>query len=619
MDFWKIPLLGMFKKKTDKEKIVVKEEFTLKYQKPKILLIDLPEAAFKKVRDAGFNAQQGTFGSPYKVESSNEYKPLITRRCLPNFTEQEIIIIDLKQPETLNEPEGGKIIDPDGKGYYIKPNRKRIDPRAVVMLSVKHDFDRILSYGGLFVIFAEPRLEQDIVYSKYVLDDSIPITDTYKFEKNELKFDNWSFLSFFDPGIIKIEADSGREISLPDHRNDHPFFQFIKKTIKNFEISAIFQSSENKSFVWLTIMYNKYRNDVGGIIFPKLEDGKLAKGRVIILPQIADKSDAIVTLLKEILPEISPHLFPDIEGQKWVEREEYEHVEILEYKSQKIKEQSILENKLIALDEKISEARRKLDFLHGIILKKSDELVQDIKKSLEYIGFKDVRNVDEGIKNGTKGMLQEDLQVHDKSPILLIEIKGISGLPKEKDTLQVEKYLSRRMKEFGRTDIHGVSIINHQRSTPGLERDNQNVFSQQQLEDAENHDITILTTWDLFLLIKGMIKWRWDPKVIRELFFKKGRMPRIPLNYKLIGRITHYWEKIKVLEIEILDDEIKKGQRIGYITENGYLEEEIQSMKINMRDVERAVQGESVTIKTQYSKKELLKNTIVYKVIEDVG
>jgi len=84
------------------------------------------------------------------------------------------------------------------------------------------------------------------------------------------------------------------------------------------------------------------------------------------------------------------------------------------------------------------------------------------------------------------------------------------------------------MKEWDRTDVRGVSIINHQRNLHALERNNQNVFTQPQIQDAMHHDITILTTWDLFLLLRGMMEWEWDPNVIQELFYRSGRMPRYP-------------------------------------------------------------------------------------------
>jgi len=194
----------------------------------------------------------------------------------------------------------------------------------------------------------------------------------------------------------------------------------------------------------------------------------------------------------------------------------------------------------------------------------------------------------------------------DKSPVLLLEIKGLSGRPRESDTMQVYKYISRRMKELGRTDVRGISIINHQRNIPPLERDNRNVFTKQQIDDANSNDIILLTTWDLFLLTRGMIKWKWNPKVIQELFYQKGTISKFPINYK------------GVIEVKIIDNKIRKGQRIGYVTNLGFLEEEVKSLEIKNRKITEAIPGQIVGIKTIYSKDKLIQGTNVYIVTEDI-
>lgn len=79
-------------------------------------------------------------------------------------------------------------------------------------------------------------------------------------------------------------------------------------------------------------------------------------------------------------------------------------------------------------------------------------------------------------KTGDTSPKREDLRIYDDSPILLVEIKGISGFPRDAAALQVAKYLAPRMREWQRTDIQGLSIINHQRNLPGLDRDNKTPF-----------------------------------------------------------------------------------------------------------------------------------------------
>ena len=471
----------------------------------------------------------------------------------------------------------------------------------MVMMQVRDDFDRILDHDGMFVIFAQPRLYQKLVWTKNLLG--------YITDDRGTQADNWSFLSILSH--IEIKSDVGEEIIVPNH--DHQLFRFLRSAIKDARYTATFKPTPAMKSGWAPIMNGKFRECVvGGLLAPEN-----SKGRILILPQISKDADTILTLLREVLPDMSPHLFPHIEGPRWVERDEYELDSVLKYKIDKIEVQKRANRELADLDKKITEERDRLGFLHGIITNTGDNLVESIKSCLEFIGFEQVIDVDEQIQNqGTSAPKQEDLQVQDKSPTLLLEIKGLSGLPREDDIMQVVKYIPRRMKEWDRTDVRGVSIINHQRNVPALERDDQNVFTEQQIEDAQHNDVTILTTWDFFLLTRGMMKWKWNPKSVQELFYQRGRMPNIPTIYKPIGRIIKYWEKPGAVGVQISENKLHKGERIGYVTSGGYLEEDVSSLQVENQDVEEAVPGQLVGIKTTYSKN-LLRNGTIVCVVEE--
>jgi hypothetical protein len=572
----------------------------LKYPRPKILLIDLPTSCIDSVRSAGFNASTGTFGSPYEVERGDGYLPVIGKASLPNYTEQEIVLVDLTPPETIVGPEREKATSSGEHDWWAKTSRGEIDPRPRFMAMVQGDFDRILKHGGLFVIFAQPLLSQELSWARVVYGN-------LKFDA-KIPADNWSFLSLLHN--VQIESDFGEEILVPNY--DDQVFHFLRKHAKEAEYAATLRPSYAIRDTWIPILFNKFHECIGGLITPKE-----SKGRILILPQLSNKPEAILALLREVLPGISPHLFPHIEGSRWVERDEYELESVLKLKTERTEVQQRAKKELAEVDKKISQERDKLGFLHGMITCTGEELVVCVQSCLRLIGFEQITDVDKQIrKQDPSAPKQEDLQIHDKSPVLLLEIKGLSGLPHETDTIQVVKYVPRRMKEWGRVDVRGVSIINHQRHVPALERGNQNVFTEQQVEDAVNHDITLLTTWDLFLLATGMLKWGWDPEAIRELLYQSGRMPRLPSIYKPTGRIVKYWEKPGVVTVEISDNTLHKGERIGYIIPEGYLEEEVLSLQVEKQDVEGVVPGQLAGVKTIYPRELLRKGTLVCKVLK---
>jgi protein gp37 len=591
----------MWERNIDNEKKKPSNKVTPIYQKPKILLIDLPDTDLDSVRSAGFNASAGTFGSPYKVKFEYAYQPVIQKAYLPNFTEQEIIIIDLTAPETIDSLESERVVSKGEYDWWAKGSRGKIDPRPMVMMWVRDAFDRILDHDGMFVIFAQPLLYQKLIWAKNLLGH---ITDD-----RGTQADNWSFLSILSR--LEITSDHGEEIIVPNL--DHQLFHFLRSALKDARYTATLKPTSAIKNNWAPIANSKFKECVvGGLLAPEN-----SKGRILILPQISKDAKTIVTLLCEVLPELSPHLFPHIEGPRWVKRDEYELDSVLKYKTDKIEVQKMAKRELEDIDKKITEERDRLGFLHGIITNTSDDLVESVKSCLEFIGFEQVIDVDKEIQNqGTSSPKQEDLRVQDKSPTLLVEIKGSSGRPGEADTMQVVKYVPRRKKDWGRTDVHGVLIINHQHNVPALERDNRNVFTEQQIEDAQHNDVTILTTWDLFLLTRGMVKWKWNPKAIQELFYRRGRMPNIPAIYKPIGKIVKYWEKPGAVGVQISENKLNKGQRIGYVIPDGYLEEEVSSLQVENRDVEEAVPGQLAGIKTMYHKNLLRKGTIVCVVEE---
>ncbi len=124
-----------------------------------------------------------------------------------------------------------------------------------------------------------------------------------------------------------------------------------------------------------------------------------------------------------ILPELSRHLFPFFEGDRSVHSNEYEHASVLERRAaqQKVREDS--EARIAVLEKEIEAEAGLLKFLHGILTGTGEGLVDDLREVLQLVGFQTVKTPEE--EEGLNK--QEDLQVHDRSPCLLLEVKGLAG------------------------------------------------------------------------------------------------------------------------------------------------------------------------------------------------
>src|SRR2546422_4354960 len=100
-----------------------------KYKRPKILLIDIDESAESAVARAGYNVSAGTFGTPYKVNRGSGYQPVIVEATLPNYTEQEIIVLDLDVGDRRGEPPAEKSVPLEELDWWAKSKSGVIEPR----------------------------------------------------------------------------------------------------------------------------------------------------------------------------------------------------------------------------------------------------------------------------------------------------------------------------------------------------------------------------------------------------------------------------------------------------------------------------------------------------------
>ncbi|MDD5760478.1 MAG: translation elongation factor-like protein [Candidatus Pacebacteria bacterium] len=72
---------------------------------------------------------------------------------------------------------------------------------------------------------------------------------------------------------------------------------------------------------------------------------------------------------------------------------------------------------------------------------------------------------------------------------------------------------------------------------------------------------------------------------------------------KLIGKITHYFNKIGVAIIELTDG-LKKGDRVHIKGHSTDFEQDVSSMQIDRQDVEKAKKGDAIGLKVDQKVKE---------------
>ncbi|NYD49080.1 hypothetical protein BJY14_005063 [Actinomadura luteofluorescens] len=547
----------------------------------------------------------GTFGKRFLVNRSASYVALKPVPDLPGHTEQEIIVANLSgQTPAEGTKESFAHPSPGVTTVWAPAKYGLIDERPMAMLHAQGSMNRIYRHGGVFVIFAAAPFDP-----KYMVGERHDYSgDLDSLRARPYLADNWCLL----PALrrLAVHKDTGQEMDVADNGVarrlgidgyfDDGHFECVVKPGRGYE--------EN----WSTLATNKYGDPVAGL-FTEEQEGNL--NLIFIFPQLSRRRELVVELVERILPEMSPRLFPHAEGSRWTRRPEYDLPRIASLKSEITAIQEDSRTRVRQLEEKIENERQRYGFLHDLVTATGDDLVQAVIHALQTIGFHDVRDVDaEAEAAGETGPRREDLRIMDAPMPVLVEVKGITGKPKEVNALQVAKYIAPRMKEWGRTDIHGLAIVNHQRNLPALDREHEHVFQSDVLTTAKEQDLTLLTTWDLFRLVRGFISNDWRHEDVAELFVTSGRMCPLPAHYKPIGYVDGYWAKASALGLRLQSGPLHVGDRIAYELPVDFVEESVTSLRINDRQVNAANAGDRVGIMTKLNQHEARKGVRVYRV-----
>jgi hypothetical protein len=614
--FWRIVLNHRANsEKTNTEQRVTKKENLeiqemAKYQHPKILLIDLENSVNTSLKEKGYNISVASLGLPYLVPVSASLFPVYHRPSLSyDYKEQEIVIIDLHyQPKEGGTTDLKEIEVADEVNiWWVRHEKGLVNPRLFSAVLMRDDFDRILNTGGVFVIFANRPEVQEFYWGHR--------NRHYGFQReNSKKFNSWDFLSLTSSSnYFNVEPDHGSTITLSDELSkDTPISYLLSKYLDNAVFDCTVRPGYQAGKEWISFLTNKFGSSVGGVFMPN----ENRKGAVFIFPNIQDKAAFILEFIDQVLPSIAPNLFPEIEKVSWIHLPEYELHKVMQFKKRIVEIRERAQSEIDALEDAICQEQEKYSYLYGLLRETGDDLVQAVQTTLTALGFSNVINVDEEIaRQGVQKQNREDLQIREPGKTLIIEVKGITNFPTDDDALTVQKYVILRMREWRQVDVQGLTIINHQRHLPPLDRNNEMPFRQEILDVAEEQKIGLMTAWDLHRLARSYIKNEWSHENIRNLFFQPGRVQLVPTHYEYIGTIERYIEKINVIGVKIEVLTVKRRSRIAFELATIFEEQICDTLQYENDDIEEGQVGMLVGIKTHLTKEQAKAGTRVFRVV----
>ena len=579
-----------------------------KYSHPKIMLVDVDSQAAVQLRGKGYNVSEASFGRPYSVRRENQLYPLFVEdKQLPHdYQEQDIIVVDLDYDSFLLKNESTPEVKNGVDTWWVSHKNGHVDPRPLIGEFLRKDFDRILNSGGIFIIFADQLKRQR--FNRGSINSYGNVNKI-----RSVTYSSWDFLSTLS--IVDIHSNRGSEVRIDDElARGSVIAQIISRHLKSTKYSCTLSPKPIYENDWIPLAVNKFDIPVSGLFLP--DKSRNREGVAIVVPCVKDKSSFVTELVHEFLPTLKPDLFPELEKATWTSQPKYELPKVRKLQEQivEIREQAELE--IDEIEDEIQGKKEETSYIFDLARETGDALVSAVHESLLTLGFQKVIDSDEKMEaKGIQGQNREDLQIHDCSPVLMVEVKGISHFPSDDDALTVQKYVTLWMKEWDRTDVEGLSVINHQRHLPPLDRDNDAPFREELVTAAEQQDIGLMTGWDLHKLVRSYIQNEWKLEDVKNIFYNSGRISIIPNHYEFIGTVKRYIDDMNVVGIR-LSGSLSKGDRVAYELPTVFREERCDSLEHNNQDISDASADMLVGMKTTLTKEEAETGTRVFKVAE---
>jgi hypothetical protein len=260
-----------------------------------------------------------------------------------------------------------------------------------------------------------------------------------------------------------------------------------------------------------------------------------ARGRCALVPYFGNSTvPAIEIILREILPNLSPHLAYD-EAQRWLRESDYLMPSLKELRAKRIAAKSEYELLDRSLSENYDREWRSVQIgWNELLTSGGDTLKLAVKRALELFGWSCVDVDDYWSTRDASRQKEEDLWIAEgsdpdpsKPGVTLIEVKSNErGTASERDYSQLIKYLSRRKSEFKNGDLQGLLAINHSLLTPP--KDRPTAFTDMMIRDAKNDNVRLVTTWDIFQLVQRLLEGTTTKNEIRGLFNASGMVTAPP-------------------------------------------------------------------------------------------
>lgn len=279
-----------------------------------------------------------------------------------------------------------------------------------------------------------------------------------------------------------------------------------------------------------------------------------------VLPQVADKAGLLKDLFEKILFKYCSDYFPDVEARNWIHSDSYLLPEELDIQRKIESKREELEKEIEKLEEESTTIKEKNKFLKQLLTETGGTLVSAVKTFLEWIGFEGIIDKDEILEEGE--LKEEDLCFDYEGIHVLVEVKGINGTSTDSECSQIDKIVSRRMRQLKSTDVHGIYIVNNQKNIDPLKRQ-MPPFNETQIKDAKGQSRTMVYTAQLFSLYSDVDNGYISKEKARDCFMEPG-LANFHSELTSLGKPYDYFKKDTIICLELNGVMVKVGDMLYY-------------------------------------------------------
>ena len=306
-----------------------------------------------------------------------------------------------------------------------------------------------------------------------------------------------------------------------------------------------------------------------------------------MLPQLKSKEQLLDILFKEILYCHYSEYFPSIEASSWKKKSQYflPGQQSLQEEKERIthKYEEDIKNVNLKIEKNVQEFK----FLHDILSESGSTLVKAIITYLKWLGFENVLDKDETVKND---IFEEDVQVDlGEKGLLIIEVKGLHGTSKDSECAQISKIRYRRCEERGKFDVYGLYIVNNERSVEPLKRTIP-PFNDNQIKDAKNDKRGLIYTWQLFNLYFNIENGFISKDEARERMLMTGLVDFSPKLIEL-GKPYAYYHNKTVVCVELYNVPLSNKDILAYEVNGQYRLLQIEEIEQNHSSISKVSNG----------------------------